>query len=246
MLEQGLDTPVGYALPALRDSAGNWTSSQWHFVAKQMFLIPGDSPMGLRLPLSLQPWRVPGAIGPSLDNEVRIALCVEVRAGNVFVFLPPYERAEDYLKLVAEVEATASSLGFPVVLEGYLPPHDPALENIKITPDPGVIEVNINPSSSWPELSQKTDWLYAAARDCGLGAEKFMVDGRHVGTGGGNHVVLGGPRPEDSPLLRRPHLLKSLIASGTSILRLATSSAACLSNHEPESKDRRGAQRQHL
>ena len=212
VLEQGLDTPVGYALPALRDSAGNWTSSQWHFVAKQMFLIPGDSPMGLRLPLSLQPWRVPGAIGPSLDNEVRIALCVEVRAGNVFVFLPPYERAEDYLKLVAEVEATASSLGFPVVLEGYLPPHDPALENIKITPDPGVIEVNINPSSSWPELSQKTDWLYAAARDCGLGAEKFMVDGRHVGTGGGNHVVLGGPRPEDSPLLRRPHLLKSLIA----------------------------------
>jgi uncharacterized protein (DUF2126 family)/transglutaminase-like putative cysteine protease len=212
VLETGLDAPVGYALPLRRDETGRWVSSPWHFVAGRMFLVPGDSPLGLRLPLSLQPWRVPGSIGPNPESEVRLALCVEARNGNLAVFLPPVERAEDYLVLLEAVEATASSLQLPVVLEGYLPPHDPLLDHIKITPDPGVIEVNVNPSTTWRELAERTDWLYGAARDCGLAAEKFMIDGRHIGTGGGNHLVLGGPTPEDSPLLRRPHLLKSLLA----------------------------------
>jgi uncharacterized protein (DUF2126 family) len=211
ILETGLEQPVGFALPLLRMGSQGWASSAWHFVAGRMFLIPGDSPMGLRLPLELQPWRpAPGTI-PS-EPEVRIALCVESRGGHVGVFLPPADRAEDYLELLAAVEATAAALDLPVVLEGYLPPPDAALDSIKVTPDPGVIEVNINPSANWPELAQKTQWLYAAARECRLGADKFMIDGRHAGTGGGNHIVLGGPRPEDSPLLRRPHLLKSLVA----------------------------------
>jgi len=211
ILEGGLNKPVGYALP-IRRMHGTWQTSPWYFVAGRMFLVPGDSPMGLRLPLSLQPWRKPGAIGPAQDNEVRIALCVEPRGGHVVVFLPPAESSADYQALLGAVEATAVALDLPVILEGYPPPFDPAIDNIKITPDPGVIEVNINPSANWPELAQKTEWLYAAAHDCGLGAEKFLVDGRHAGTGGGNHLVLGGPSPEESPLLRRPHLLKSLVA----------------------------------
>ena len=212
LLETGLDTPVGFALPLLRTADRAWTSSPWHFVAGRMFLVPGDSPMGLRLPLSLQPWRVPGASGPPPATEVRLALCVEARNGHVAVFMPPTEKPEDYLDLLEAVELTASSLGLPVILEGYLPPAGALLDNINVTPDPGVVEININPSASWPELAQKTSWLYAAARECGLGADKFMIDGRHAGTGGGNHIVLGGPTPADSPLLRRPHLLKSLIA----------------------------------
>ena len=212
VLEQGLGAPVGFALPVIRNPAGKWLSSPWHFVAGRMFLIPGDSPMGLRMPLSLQPWRAPGAKGPSPESEVRIALCVEARAGHVHVFLPPADQASDYFALLGEIEATALALQLPVVLEGYHPPFDPVLDNIKVTPDPGVIEININPSASWAELTARTTWLYAAARDCGLGAEKFMIDGRHAGTGGGNHVVLGGPTPLESPLLRRPHLLKSLLA----------------------------------
>jgi len=212
VLEAGLHKPVGYALPVRRGLTGKWTSSPWYFVAERMFLVPGDSPMGLRLPLSLQPWRIPDSIGPNLDSEVRVALCVEARGGHVSVFLPPADTTADYLALLEAIEASAADLGLSLILEGYTPPFDPVIDNIKITPDPGVVEVNINPSATWPELVQKTEWLYAAARECGLGAEKFMVDGRHAGTGGGNHLVLGGPSPEGSPMLRRPHLLKSLVA----------------------------------
>jgi uncharacterized protein (DUF2126 family)/transglutaminase-like putative cysteine protease len=212
ILEAGLETPVGYVLPIRRDPAGVWISSPWYFVAGRMFLIPGDSPMGLRLPLSLQPWREPGPGAPKPEAEVRLALCVEARAGHICIFLPPTDTVEDYIALLEAVESVASALHVKIILEGYLPPDNALLDNIKITPDPGVIEVNINPSSTWRELAEKTEWLYAAARECGLGADKFMIDGRHAGTGGGNHVVLGGPTPEDSPLLRRPHLLKSLLA----------------------------------
>jgi uncharacterized protein (DUF2126 family)/transglutaminase-like putative cysteine protease len=212
VLETGLEAPVGYALPVWRDPSGRWISSPWHFVAGRMFLIPGDSPMGFRMPLSLQPWRAPGSLGPNPETEIRIALCVEARNGNVTVFLPPFERADDYLALLERVEATASSFGAPIILEGYLPPFDLALDSIKIIPDPGVLEINVNPSSTWPELKRKTEWLFSAARDCGLVADKFMIDGRHASTGGGNHVVLGGPTAEESPILRRPHLLKSLLA----------------------------------
>src|SRR5205085_6045361 len=142
----------------------------------------------------------------------RSALCAEPRKGLLYVFMPPLEALDDYLELVSAVEATAAELGFPVLIEGYEPPKDPRLQSLRITPDPGVLEVNIHPAGGWDELVDNTTFLYEQARQCRLGTEKFMLDGRHSGTGGGNHFALGGATPPDSPFLRRPDLLASLIA----------------------------------
>jgi uncharacterized protein (DUF2126 family) len=145
------------------------------------------------------------------EGAPRTALAVEERDGHLFVFLPPLERAEDAVELLAAVEDAAAAVGHPVVLEGYGLPDDPRLRRLTVTPDPGVIEVNVHPSASWPELAELTESLYADAHATRLGSERFDLDGGHTGTGGGNHLTLGGATPGDSPLLRRPDLLRSLV-----------------------------------
>ena len=150
-------------------------------------------------------------LGESAKWVVRTALCVEARKGRLYVFMPPLADVERYLELVAAIEASAHALHLKIVLEGYLPPRDPRMKMLQITPDPGVIEVNIQPASSWSELVDHTEFLYATAHETRLSTEKFMIDGRHGGTGGGNHFVLGGATPADSPFLRNPELLASLV-----------------------------------
>ncbi len=145
------------------------------------------------------------------DQPVRTAMCVEPRGGKLHVFLPPIDRIEGFIELIAAIEQTAAELRMPVVVEGYLPPHDPRLQHISVTPDPGVIEVNVHPAESWDELVSITTGVYDDARHCRLGTEKFDQDGTHTGTGGGNHIVMGAATPADSPFLRRPDVLRSLI-----------------------------------
>ena len=252
VFERGLDTPVGMVLP-LQRSGPEWQTGLWMLRGQHLFLLPGDSPVGLRLPLPSLPWvaaadvpvvhepdpgvaraRLPVpkrdvAIPPSMQSRkpterdkkpgmgesapwiVRRALCVEPRGGRMCIFMPPVDSAEDYVDLLAALEDTAAHLKMPVVIEGYTPPHDARIENIKVTPDPGVIEVNVHPARNWQELVDNTTAIYEDARQMRLGTEKFMLDGRHTGTGGGNHFVLGAATPADSPFLRRPDLLRSMI-----------------------------------
>ncbi|PMS35386.1 uncharacterized protein (DUF2126 family) [Trinickia symbiotica] len=316
VFDAGLPAVTGYALPLARerDTPGTtppfggprWVTGPWFFRDERMYLMPGDSPMGYRLPLDSLPWvseadypwlhehdpfapaaplrraaqlrtqyagqagiddaggesGVDGKAGVAesdaqsrramntgaAGNESRAvegrmplrgesaswirrtALVVEARAtaraagpqveaaedgrGSraLYVFMPPLAVLDDYLDLLAAVEATAADLRMQIVVEGYPPPRDARLQMLQVTPDPGVIEVNIHPASSWGQLVDHTEFLYEAARESYLGPEKFMLDGRHTGTGGGNHMVLGAATPADSPFLRRPDLLASLIA----------------------------------
>ena len=302
VFDAGLPSVTGYALPIAREEsdapeAGRWTTGPWFFRDERMYLVPGDSPMGYRMPLDSLPWvseadypwqhehdpfapsqplrraaelrmqygdvyadmdhesgiphakrEMPsdsGSDAPGADRNrrpkrgesagwiARTAVCVEARdparaagpkveaetlgkfgQGNklMHVFMPPLVSIDAYLDLLAAVEATAADLGIPVIIEGYPPPRDARLKMLQVTPDPGVIEVNIHPAANWNELVEHTEFLYNAAHESYLSPEKFMLDGRHTGTGGGNHFVLGGATPPDSPFLRRPDLLASLIA----------------------------------
>jgi len=335
IFDQGLAAEVGYLLPLQRtwfqgDTGPRWVTGPWFMRDERLYLIPGDSPMGWRLPLDSLPWAQPAerqavfeqdpfaakaplpaavelrrqwplstsgraalagaaaAVAPGLpantrpegaDDDhpadtvqgwpagsvsplglasglssshtptrphprglvarpgqaesagwlTRTALCVEVRdpqrangpqaeaahggrSGVMYVFMPPLQHLEDYLELLAAIEATAAEQGVKIVLEGYPPPRDARLKLLQVTPDPGVIEVNIHPAHNWAELVDHTEFLYEAAHQTRLSTEKFMLDGRHTGTGGGNHFVLGGATPADSPFLRRPDVLASLLA----------------------------------
>lgn len=258
VFDRGLSKPVGYVLPIQvwqsREHGRRWLTERWAFRRDKLFLVPGDSPVGFRLPLSslyfvppedaqrvipadplaqrpplprrealltarraaaMEPPEPPkdaSAQAHEIFGFVRTALAVEPRDGQIQVFMPPVEDAEDYAALIAAIEETAAATGLTVHLEGYTPPFDPRLNVIKVTPDPGVIEVNIQPATSWDEAVDITTALYEEAHLTRLGTEKFMIDGRHSGTGGGNHIVLGGVTPANSPFLRRPDLLASLIA----------------------------------
>jgi uncharacterized protein (DUF2126 family)/transglutaminase-like putative cysteine protease len=247
VFDTGLNTPKGFVLPIQRwnADAGRWKSERWKLRRGNLFLMPGDSPLGLRLPISSLPYippddypyvveqdplepredlpvydqaaSHPGAPPQAVQEQqprsggVRTAMSIEIRDGVLCAFMPPVEKLEDYLELVTAVEATAEEMQLQVHVEGYAPPFDPRVEVIKVTPDPGVIEVNIQPAKSWREAVDITLGLYEDAAKVRLGANKYLVDGRHTGTGGGNHVVVGGSTPQDSPFLRRPDLLKSLV-----------------------------------
>ncbi|WP_193213158.1 DUF2126 domain-containing protein, partial [Luteolibacter marinus] len=292
VFDEGLGSVIGHLLPIARGlHPEEWLTGPWFLRDEELFLAPGNHPMGYRLPIDGLPWAdridqpilepydpsvprepfpaeqfLPPALrrgtgelppsatirsqyqadprdedplrdasrhrereeqreasrqqqlattapgtGESAAGRIRTGLCVEPRDGRLHVFMPPVVNAENYLELVAALEETARSLGTPIRIEGYRPPSDPRINSFSVTPDPGVIEVNIHPSKTWEEIVTKNRIIYEEARSIGLGTEKFMEDGRHSGTGGGNHIVVGGDTPLDSPFLRRPQLLPSLI-----------------------------------
>ncbi len=249
VLEQHLGNPVGVVIPlAWNYEATRWKSCKWELRRGQLFLIPGNSDIGYRLPLNRLPTYAKSVADivvspnpfeaveqlPELAfyhekikhyqnakvvetpntsiSTIRTAMCLHLKNGNLTVFLPPFESIEPFLEIVATLEFVAQQLNQPLLIEGYQAPYDKRIEKLVVAPDPGVIEVNIHPSSSWGEVVEKYDVLFEEAKKVKLGTQKFMLDGKHTGTGGGNHITLGGARPEDSPILRKPDLLRSMLA----------------------------------
>ncbi|MFZ0906455.1 MAG: transglutaminase family protein, partial [Mycobacterium sp.] len=231
-LDESTTAAAAFVLPLhRRDDDRGWASADWQLRRGRIVLLDGDSPAGLRLPLDSISWKPPRtsfvadptAVGDAIslsDGETVLedaedvpitALVAEVRDGLVYIFMPPTEALEHFVDLIARVEAAAAKISCPVVIEGYEPPPDPRLKSTTITPDPGVIEVNVAPTASFAEQCQQLESLYGLARLARLTTESFDVDGTHGGTGGGNHITLGGVTPAHSPLLRRPDLLVSLL-----------------------------------
>jgi uncharacterized protein (DUF2126 family) len=229
---KGLGNPAAFILP-LRRGEDTWVSEDWQTRREHLFLLPGDLPAGARLPLASLPHLAPeeypyvlptdpmddkapladrlATAETERESPVRTALAVEARDGRLCVFMPFVAALEDYIAIAAAVEATADELKLPIHIEGFAPPIDPRVDFIKVTPDPGVLEINLHPARSWRELVDISQGLYADARTTGLATEKFMRDGRQTGTGGGSHIVVGGATPAKSPFLRRPDLLKSAV-----------------------------------
>ncbi len=239
-LDAAVIEPAAFVLPLhRRDDESGWASADWQLRRGRIVLLDGDSPAGLRLPLDSISWEPPRITHPAdptqrrgallsartaaLDTPKEVApveeaeglpttaMVAEVRDGLVYVFMPPTEELDHFVDLVTRLEAAASATGQPIVIEGYGPPPDDRITSMSITPDPGVIEVNVAPTRSFTEQRRQLETLYEQARLARLSTESFDVDGTHGGTGGGNHITLGGITPADSPMLRRPDLLVSML-----------------------------------
>lgn len=208
------DSPMGYRLPL--DglpfvAAGSYEAYPEHSPHNQNGFIPRREDFLQAIDQRSRDIPLYPSYGYDMNGLIRTALCAEIRKGILYLFLPPISRIEHFFDLITCIELTASRLNVPVVLEGYAPPKDLRVHSLSLAPDPGVLEVNIHPSSSWEELKQVISTLYEEARQVHLTTDKFTLDGRRTGTGGGNHIVIGGATTEDSPFLRRPDLLRSLV-----------------------------------
>jgi uncharacterized protein (DUF2126 family) len=236
-LEELVTEPAAYVLPLhRRDDDSGWASADWQLRRGRIVLLDGDSPAGLRLPLDSISWQPPEPpfqadplakrarlpVAPEPDDALLedvedaeavpvTAMVAQIRDGLLYIFVPPTEALEDFVDLITRIEAAAAKVDCQVVVEGYGPPPDPRLQSMSVTPDPGVIEVNVAPTASFAAQRAQLETLYEQARLARLSTEAFDFDGTHGGTGGGNHITLGGITPADSPLLRRPDLLVSLL-----------------------------------
>ncbi len=258
LLDRGLGEPAGFVLPLARRE-GMWVSERWVFRRERLYLLAGDAPLGLRLPLrslsdasDMEPWeedpvapidprgreaaaltkqredarivrlvregklpkeQLPAPAPPprAPDSRVRTALAVEPRGGALCVFLPPVTSARSAIALIEAIDAARVVVETEVLLEGYAPPPGAELSRFSIAPDPGVLEVNLPPVSSFAEHAALVEQVFDAALRVGLHSEKYLLDGRQSGSGGGNHVTMGGPKPLESPFVKDPRLLASLI-----------------------------------
>lgn len=209
------DSPIGYRIPL----------EMMPWVAPDTLSYEIDEGGQVKLPLAVarrpemfsqdpKPDPLPSISEDAVSAQelIRPSLCVQAREGRLHVFLPYVAVLADYFDLVAAVEETSQHLRKPVWIEGYSAPPDSRIQVFSLTPDPGVLEVNMPPTSEWDEFEALHEMLAEEAKRCRLIASKFGYDGTHLATGGGSHITLGGSTLADSPILRRPDVLRSLVS----------------------------------
>ncbi len=181
-------------LPLDQDSEGNWISEQWPLEDDDLVLGGADGGAGLRLPLGLLP-----------ETAIRRALTVELRNDRLVIFMPPLLQ-EAFIDLLGIIGAALTAEGLPAFeIEGYLPSDEAEIwERIGFAADPGVLEINLPPCADWNAYATWLRVLHECAATCGMRSAKPGVRGGLEGSGGGNHLLFGGPSHELNPFFTRP------------------------------------------
>jgi len=165
-----------------------------------------------RPPLEGQPIPLEG-----LRDEVAAAgarlFTLGVEDGCVVLELPAYRSVDLFAAFLGVLAGACRSVELPaLILRGHPPPVDDRVAFATITPDPGVIEVNMAPCRSVAELYAAQRAIHAAAVGERLSARRRHFNGEVTDSGGGGHLTFGGRHPEQSPFFVHPHLLPRLLS----------------------------------
>ena len=198
-----VDASRRVAVLPLDHDGKRWKSERWPLPhrRKTLELIAAEGPAGLRLPLNLLP-----------PEAMRRALTLEAHADGLHLFLPPLLQAPCRKLLALLAKLLAAQKAGPYFFEGYLPMDEAGCwTRVGLTADPGVLEINIPACETWHDYHRWLVTLERACADCGLRSWKELEAGRPGGTGGGNHLLFGGPTLDENPFFLRPAWVASLI-----------------------------------
>ena len=193
------DDSSAWIIP-LDHNGRRFISANWG-LGRSIQLLDASGAAGLRLPLG----QLPADIS-------RRALTLEVRAQVLEIFLPPL-RQDAFLRLLAAIQRAAlrSKCG-RISFAGYLPWDETNSWGVLgIASDPGVLEINLPPSQSDREYAHWMGALESAAAGANLRSFKELASGEQIPTGGGNHLLFGGPTLDENPFFTRPRWLCSIL-----------------------------------